>query len=96
MWYRCIQKFHLQKNHDRIQDERKRSLVKLWLTNTERKGVAQSFLHWKFERCNYTQLIDLLMEHMSTMSEHMFMASWNYMQYKQVKKKTCWGCDLCS
>ena len=81
-----------------MKDERKRFLVKLWETKTERKeGVAQSFLDWKFERCNYTGLIDLLMEHMSTMSEHTFMALWNYVQYKQAKKKyTCWGCDLCS
>ena len=74
-------------NADKLKDERKRFLVKLWVTKTERKeGVAQSFLDWKFERCNYTGLIDLLMEHMSTMSEHTFMASWNYVQYKQAKK----------
>ena len=77
----------LSANAAKLKDERKRFLVKLWVTKTERKdGVAQSFLDWKFERCNYTGLIDLLMEHMSTMSEHTFMASWNYVQYKQAKK----------
>ena len=77
----------LRDNADKLKDERKRFLVKLWETKTERKeGVAQSFLDWKFERCNYTGLIDLLMEHMSMTSEHTFMASWNYVQYKQAKK----------
>ena len=74
-------------NADKLKDERKRFLVKLWETKTERiEGVAQSFLDWKFERCNYTGLIDLSMEYMSTMSEHTFMALWNYVQYKQAKK----------
>ena len=77
----------LHANADKLKDERKRFLVKLWVTKTERKeGVAQSFSDWKFQRCNYTGLIDLLMEHLSTMSEHTFMASWNYVQYKQAKK----------
>ena len=97
MWYRCIQECNLCDNADKLKDERKRFLVKLWETKTERKeGVPQSFLDWKIERCNYSELIDLLMEHMSTMSEHTFIASWNYVQYKQAKKYTCWGCDLCS
>ena len=76
----------------KIKDKRKRFLMNLWLTMTERKeGVAQSYLHWKFERCNYIELIDLLMEHMYNMSEHNFMASWNYMQYKQAKKNILVG-----
>ena len=40
----------LQMNHGKIEDERKRFLVKLWVTKTERKeGVSQSFLHWKLK-----------------------------------------------
>ena len=82
----------LQKNGQRIKDKRKRFLVKLWVTKTERKqGVTQSYLHWKFERCNYIELIDLLMDHMKNMSEHTFMASWNYVQYKQAKKNILVG-----
>ena len=66
----------LQNNAAKIEDQRKRFLVKLWVTKTERKeGVSQSFLDWKFERCNYVELIDLLMECMTMMSEHTFMAS---------------------
>ena len=82
----------LQKNEEKLKDERKRFLVKLWVTKTERKeGVALSYLHWKFERCNYTELIDLLMEHLTMMSEHTFMASWNYVQYKQARKNILVG-----
>ena len=62
-------------------------MVKLWITKTVKKeGVTQSFLDWKFERCNYEELVDLLMQHLYNMSEHTFMASWNYCQYKQAKK----------
>ena len=82
----------LQSNVAKMKDKRKRFLVKLWVTKTERKeGIAQSYLHWKFERCNYIELINLLMEHMSKMSEHTFIVSWNYVQYKQAKKISCWG-----
>ena len=48
-------------------------------------GTSQSFLHWKFERCNYVELADLLIEHLKTMAEHSFNASWNYCQYKSTK-----------
>ena len=82
----------LHANADKLKDERKRFLVKLWVTE-RKEGVAQSFLDWKFERCNYTGLIDLLMEHMSTMSEHTFIIE---LCAIQAKKYTCWGCDLCS
>ena len=82
----------LQKNHEKFKDKRKRFLVKLWVTKTERKeGVAQLYLHWKFERYNYIELIDLFIEHMCNMSEHTFMASWNYVQYKQAKKNILEG-----
>ena len=54
----------LRINQNKLKDERKRFLVKIWVTKTEHKeGVVQSFLHWKFEWCNYTGLIALLMEH---------------------------------
>ena len=82
----------LRINQNKLKDERKRFLVKIWVTKTEHKeGVVQSFLHWKFEWRNYTGLIALLMEHMSKMAEHTFMASWNYIQYKQARKNILVG-----
>ena len=82
----------LQINWNKLTDERKRFLVKIWVTKTEcKEGVVESFLHWKFERCNYTGLIALLMEHMSKMAEHTFMVSWNYVQYKQARKNILVG-----
>ena len=37
-------------NQNKLGDARKRFLVKLWITKTERKqGKVTSFLHWKFE-----------------------------------------------
>ena len=36
-------------------------MVKLWITKTVKKeGVTQSFLDWKFERCNYEELVDFV------------------------------------
>ena len=48
-------------------------------------------MDWKFERCNYEQLIDLLMKHLGSMAEHNFMASWNYVQYKEVRRNIAVG-----
>ena len=77
----------LDDNADKCEDNRKHYLVKLWYTKTEKKidGTSQSFLHWKFERCNYVELANLLTEHLKTMAEHSFNASWNYCQYKSAK-----------
>ena len=38
---------------DKLSDTRKRFMIKLWITKTERKeGKVQSFLDWKFESCS--------------------------------------------
>ena len=56
----------LAANQDKISDNRKRFLVKVWITKTECKnGKVLSFLHWKFERCDYLGLIDLLLNTVS-------------------------------
>ena len=82
----------LQRNKAKCTDKRKRFLVKLWVTKTLRKeGAAQSFIDWKFERYNYEQLVDLLIELLVTMAEHNFMASWNYVQYKEAKRNITVG-----
>ena len=68
-------------NRSKLSDTRKRFMVKIWITKTERKeGKVQSFLDWKFERCSYEDLINLLTTHVKSMAEHSFMASWNYWQ----------------
>ena len=51
----------------------------------KKDGSSQSVLHWKFKRCNYVELAELLIEHLKTMAEHLFNASWNYCQYKSAK-----------
>ena len=82
----------LQKNKAKCIDKRKKFLIKLWVTKIVRKeGAVQSFMDWKFERCNYEQLVDLLMEHLGSMAEHNFMASWNYVQYKEARKNITVG-----
>ena len=69
----------LDVNRNKLSDKRKHFMVKLWITKTERKeGKVQSFLDWEFERCGYEDLINLLTNHVKSMAEHSFMASWNY------------------
>ena len=47
----------LESNADKLSDNRKRFLIKQWVTKTERKeGATQSFLHWTFEKCTYEEL----------------------------------------
>ena len=71
---------------------RKRFMVKLWITKTERKeGKVQSFLDWKFERCSYQDLINLLTTCIKSVAEHSFMASWNCWQYKLARRNVIQG-----
>ena len=82
----------LDLNRDKLSDKRKQFMVKLWITETERKeGKVQSFLDWKFERCSYVDFINLLMNHIKSMAEHTFMASWNYWQYKLARRNIIQG-----
>ena len=82
----------LAANQDKIADKRKRFLVKSWIKKTERtNGKVNSFLHWKFDRCNYLRLIDLLLNKATSMAEHSFMASWNYWQYKLARRNIIEG-----
>ena len=79
-------------NRDKLSDTRKRFMIQLWITKTERKeGKVQSFLDWKFERSSYVDLIDLLMNKVKSMAEHSFMASWNYYQYKLARRNIIQG-----
>ena len=68
-------------NATKIAEKSKRFMIKQWITKTlQKEGVTQSYLDWKFERCNYLELVDLLMEAMEVMDEHTFMASLDYCQ----------------
>ena len=86
----------MKNNASKVCDKDRCFLVKLWVTKTVHKPDenAQSFLHWKFEQCNYEQPVNLLMEHMEVMTEHSFMASWNYMQYKEARRNISVCCVI--
>ena len=83
----------LEKNASKVCDRSKYFLVKQWVTKTVCKedGNAQSFLHWKFELCNCEELVNLLIKQMEVMTEHSFMASWNYVQYREARKNISLG-----
>ena len=77
----------IQSNQAKITDKGRRFLTKQWITKTVKNdGATQSFLHWKFERCSYKEMAELLTNSLEQMGEHSFNASWNYVQYKQAKK----------
>ena len=79
-------------NSNKLSDKRKCFMVKIWITKAERKERrVQSFLDWKFERCSYVDLINLLTNHVKSMAEHSFMASWNYWQYKLARRNIIQG-----
>ena len=53
--------------------------------------MSQSFLQWKVDRCSYEDLINLYIKQLDFMPEHVFMASWNYCQFKCAKKNLLAG-----
>ena len=60
-------------NRSKLSDTRKRFMVNIWITKTERKErKVQSFLDWKFERCSYEDLINLLTTHVKSMAEQLY------------------------
>ena len=59
-------------NATKIAEKSKRFMIKQWITKTVKKGVSQSYLDWKFKRCNYLELVELLMEAMEVMAEHIY------------------------
>ena len=67
-------------------------MVKVWVTKTKvTEEVKQSYLHWNYERLNYEGLLNLYCEQLEDISEHTFMATWNYYQYKKVKQNVVEG-----
>ena len=76
----------MQLNESKIGDKRKRFMMKVGVTKTKVKdGAQQSYLHWNYERCNYTELLALYLEQLQEMAEHTFQATWIYCQYKKAK-----------
>ena len=76
----------LEENDDKMSDNHKRFLVKEWITKTkENKESTQSYLHWKVHHSSYRDLIDMYIKQVDAMSEHTFLASWNYVQFKKCK-----------
>ena len=73
-------------NDEKLDDNCKRFFVKEWKTKTkENKESTQSYLHWDVHHCSYRDLINLYMKQIHAMSEHTFLASWNYVQFKKCR-----------
>ena len=73
-------------NQQKVNDVRKRFLVKQWVNKNKMKnGVTQSYLNWNVDRYSYLDLIDLYVQHLHSMAEHSFMATWNYCQFKRAR-----------
>ena len=73
-------------NQQKVNDVRKRFLVKQWVNKNKMKnGVTQSYLNWNVDRYSYLDLIDRYVQHLHSMAEHSFMATWNYCQFKRAR-----------
>ena len=60
--------------------------VKQWVNKNKLKnGVSQSYLNWNVDRYSYLDLIELYVNHLHSMAEHTFMATWNYCQFKRAR-----------
>ena len=76
----------IEMNQQRVNDGRKRFLVKPWVNkNKVKNGVTKSYLNWNANRYSYLDLIDLYVQHLHSMAEHSFMATWNYCQFKRAR-----------
>ena len=77
---------HKEKNQNKVADDRKRFLVKQWVNkNKVKNGVSQSYLNLNVDRYSYLDLIELYVNHLHSMAEHTFMATWNYCQFKRAR-----------
>ena len=81
----------IEKNSAKLQDTRQRFLIKQWVNKSrEKNGVTQNFLQWDVDWCSYAGLTDKYVELLEAMAEHVFMASWNYGQFKIAKNNHLW------
>ena len=53
--------------------------------------MTQNFLQWDVDHCSYAGLIDKYVELLEAMAKHVFMASWNYGQFKIAKNNLISG-----
>ena len=82
----------IEKNSAKLQDTRQRFLIKQWVNKSrEKNGVTQNFLQWDVDWYSYAGLIDKYVELLEAMAEHVFMASWNYGQFKIAKNNLISG-----
>ena len=81
-----LKKKLLQQNKIKLKGKHKRFLVKQWATKSEIKnGERSNYLAWDHLQLSFENILDLYLNQLSEMSEHIFFASWNYVQYRNCK-----------
>ena len=69
-------------NDDLMEDERKKFLIKKWVTKRERVGDKyRSYMHWNHDRLTYKELLEQYVKDLRPMAAHCFFAAWNFHQY---------------
>ena len=71
-------------NSDKLNDNRKRFLVKQWENKKERipgTDKVKTYMHWRHDRLSYKGLLDVYVNLLKDMASHSFFASWNFHQY---------------
>ena len=82
-----LKEFLYTQNAAKLEDNKKRFIVKQWVNKTrERNRATQYYLQWDVDCCSYSDLIDKYIAILDAMAEDVFMASWNYCQFKAAKQ----------
>ena len=85
-------------NEEKLQDTRKRFLVKRWKTEKEKipgSDKYRTFMHWTHDRLSYSGLLEKYVNSIENMSSHTFFASWNFHQYLVCKSNIEKGQIVC-
>ena len=85
-------------NEEKLQDTRKRFLVKRWKTEKEKipgSDKYRTFMHWTHDQLSYSGLLEKYVNSIENMSSHTFFASWNFHQYLVCKSNIEKGQIVC-
>ena len=71
-------------NSEKLQDHRKRFLVKQWFNKKEKISGSdkyRTYIHWRHDRLSYRDLLYKYLKLLENMASHSFFAAWNFHQY---------------
>ena len=73
-----------QVNQAKLQDKRKRFIVKKWISKKEQipsSDKYRNYMHWNYDRLSYSDLLNRYVNSLRELAGHTFFAAWNFHQY---------------